>query len=297
MRMLRLAVLALLSCLSFPAMAADNTVLLTPCSSGCVTMRSKDVGTGVQSMIQILGDTSGNAIYGTAGTANANVLSVQGIASGTAMNVAVTSAVGLAQGSTTSGQTGSMVMGAVTTAAPSYTTAQTSPVSLTTAGATRTDNSSWGGTALGTPANFGTSPGAVVSGSVNASVMYGTTAAIGDPCRTNAKVYVPISQTANTQLLAGTSAKKTYICHIIVVAADAENISLVSGTGSVCATSTAAVIGSTTAAAGPNLSANGGFSIGTGVGSVAVSAVNADNVCLFQSGSGRVAGVMTYVAQ
>jgi hypothetical protein len=67
------------------AFAADNATLITPCSSGCVTMRSKDVGSGIQSMIQILGDTSGNAIYGTAGTANTNVLTVQGIASGTAL--------------------------------------------------------------------------------------------------------------------------------------------------------------------------------------------------------------------
>lgn len=47
----------------------------------------------------------------------------------------------LAQGSTTSGQLGSLTMGAVTTAAPSYTTAQTSPLSLTTAGALRVDGS------------------------------------------------------------------------------------------------------------------------------------------------------------
>lgn len=44
---------------------------------------------------------------------------------------------GVAQASTTSGQTGSLIMGAVTTAAPTYTTAQTSPVSLDTAGNTR----------------------------------------------------------------------------------------------------------------------------------------------------------------
>lgn len=45
------------------------------------------------------------------------------------------------QGSTTSGQSGPLVQGAVTTAAPTYTTAQTSPLSLTTAGALRVDNS------------------------------------------------------------------------------------------------------------------------------------------------------------
>ena len=47
----------------------------------------------------------------------------------------------LAQGSTTSGQLGALSMGAVTTAAPSYTTAQTSPLSLTTAGLLRVDGS------------------------------------------------------------------------------------------------------------------------------------------------------------
>lgn len=44
----------------------------------------------------------------------------------------------LAQGSTTSGQLGALVMGAVTTAAPVYTTATTNPLSIDTAGNLRT---------------------------------------------------------------------------------------------------------------------------------------------------------------
>lgn len=67
------------------AYAADNTVILTPGVG--VTMRSIDVGSGRQSPLNILGDTSGSAIYGTAGTANANVLTIQGIASGTTVPV------------------------------------------------------------------------------------------------------------------------------------------------------------------------------------------------------------------
>jgi len=47
----------------------------------------------------------------------------------------------LAQGSTTSGQSGVLVQGAVTTAAPSYSTGQTSPLSLTTSGLLRVDGS------------------------------------------------------------------------------------------------------------------------------------------------------------
>jgi hypothetical protein len=48
--------------------------------------------------------------------------------------------VGQAQASTTSGQFGQLVQGAVTTANPAYTTAQTSPVSLTITGAVREKN-------------------------------------------------------------------------------------------------------------------------------------------------------------
>src|SRR6516162_9862886 len=43
--------------------------------------------------------------------------------------------------STTSGQLGPLAMGAVTTSAPAYTTAQTNPLSLTTAGLLRIDGS------------------------------------------------------------------------------------------------------------------------------------------------------------
>lgn len=119
----------------------------------------------------------------------------------------------------------------------------------------------------------------------------------GDPCALNAKVYTPISQTAGTQLITGTSSKKTYICSVVLVGSDAENVSLVAGTGTVCATNTVAVIGGASAATGPNLAANGGFTMGTGVAAIAATTVNADNLCLLQSGSGRVAGVMTSVVQ
>lgn len=241
-------ILTLLFLLPVALMAADNTVILTPGSG--VTMRTIDVGSGRQSPLNILGDTSGSAIYGAAGSANSNVLSVQGIASGTNLPVSLTS---------------TTITGTVAATQSGTWTVQPGNTPNTTSWLVKTND--------------------------------GTNTQILDPCQSATKLYQTISQTANTQLFAGTSAKKTYVCHIMVVGADAENISLVAGTGSVCATSTVAMIGSTTAAAGPNLSANGGFSIGQGGFSVAASTVNADNVCLFQSGSGRVSGVMTYVAQ
>src|SRR5579859_1005991 len=111
---------------------------------------------------------------GTAGSASSDVLTVQGIASMTALKVdgsavtqpvsgtfwqatqpvsgTVTANIGtsgslaldtsvngilVSQGSTTSGEKGPLVQGAVTTSAPSYTTAQTSPLSLDTSGLLR----------------------------------------------------------------------------------------------------------------------------------------------------------------
>jgi len=119
----------------------------------------------------------------------------------------------------------------------------------------------------------------------------------GDPCQTVAKTSVPISQAASAKLLSGTSSKKTYICSFMLVAGDAEDISLVEGTGSICATGTAAVIGGTAAPVGPNFQANGGFSLGNGGNTVASGASTNSDFCLFQSGTGRVAGVLTYVQQ
>jgi hypothetical protein len=68
------------------------------------------------------------------------------------------------QASTTSGQGGSLIMGAVTTSAPSYTTAQTDPVSLDTSGSLRvnctTGCSSSGGSSVADESafTFGTTP-------------------------------------------------------------------------------------------------------------------------------------------
>ena len=129
------------------------------------------------------------------------------------------------------------------------------------------------------------------------AVSYGSTALVADPCQSVVKTNVAISQTANTKLISATSAKKNYICSITVIGADAENISIVEGTGSVCATSTAAVVGGTTAATGPNLAANGGFASGNGAATIAGGVGTNVDLCLFQSGSGRVAGVLQYVQQ
>lgn len=114
-------------------------------------------GTGAQ-RVGVAQDTTtiAGSAPGTAGTASANVITVQGVASmtplltnpGTAANWGI-----ITQGSTTSGQSGQLAMGAVTTAAPTYTTAQSSPLSLDTAGNLRVNVVTGGGSG-GTSSSF-----------------------------------------------------------------------------------------------------------------------------------------------
>jgi len=103
---------------------------------------------------------------------------------------------------------------------------------------------------------------------------------------------IPISQTSSTDLK--TMTNKGQICSIVLVAPDAEVVSLVQGTGTTCATGIAALIGGTTAANGISLAANGGFTA-TSSAPWLVMTSSAQHLCLLQSGSGRVAGVITYV--
>lgn len=69
---------------------------------------------------------------------NGKVAFVQSVKITDSTGAAVSFLSGVAQGSTTSGQTGVLSQGAVTTAAPAYTTGQTDPLSLTTSGDLRT---------------------------------------------------------------------------------------------------------------------------------------------------------------
>jgi hypothetical protein len=120
-----------------------------------------------------------------------------------------------------------------------------------------------------------------------------------DPCAAQAKSFASISQTGNTQLVAGSVSKKIYVCSIHVVAAAATNVAVVEGTGSVCGTGTSGVsgFGGATAATGWNFSANGGIALGNGDSSVGAEANSGDNLCVFNSGSGQISGGISYVVQ
>ncbi len=123
-------------------------------------------GTGTVSTIDNL--------IGAAGTAAAQVLSVQGVASGTAQAVtgpltdtqlratpvpvsgtvtATTSGLVVAQGSTTAGESGPLSQGAVTTSAPTYSAGTTAPLSLGTDGTLRVTTSANGKITINAPPN------------------------------------------------------------------------------------------------------------------------------------------------
>lgn len=112
-------------------LTASQLTTLTPLSSitvsGTVTANA---GTGTFTV-----DGSGHT-QPVSGTVTSNI----GTTNGLALDATV-SGLEVAQNSTTSGQSGPIVQGATTTAAPSYTTAKTNPLSLTTAGALRVDGS------------------------------------------------------------------------------------------------------------------------------------------------------------
>lgn len=190
-----------------------------------------------------------------------------------------------------------------------------------------TNVQNWGAGAgvLGAMANYGTSPGAVLVPGVNAFVTntnpngqatmansspvvissnqsavpiaLGTTATVNDPCKTSAKITSPISQAASGVIITHSGTLTTYICGGSFNISDAESVSLTEGTGVTCGTGAAALMGSTTVANGMALSANEGMSFGNGNASNIISKTAGDDICILQSGTGRLAGWVTFVQQ
>ncbi len=103
-----------------------------------------------------------------------------------------------------------------------------------------------------------------------------------------------INQVAGAQLITGAASKQTHICNLFIFSATAQNVALVEGTGVVCATGTAGLMGGATAATGQNLAANQGFVLPASTVPWRKTATAADNVCLLQSGTGQVSGVIAW---
>jgi hypothetical protein len=125
--------------------------------------------------------------------------------------LALDATIGRAQGSTTSGQTGPLIQGAVTTAAPTYTTAQTNPLSLTTSGLLRVDGSGVTQPVSGTVTANAGSGTFTVSGTVtaNAGTNLNTSALALDATLAKLTVAQSTALGSNTQALVGGSVTTT----------------------------------------------------------------------------------------
>ncbi len=157
--------------------AGSNSFL----TGGVYNVTLPSLSTGQQTATQL--DSSGRLLIGSIAasalpTGAATSANQATEISSLATIVTNTTNITVAQGSTTSGQTGQLVQGAVTTAAPTYTTGQTNPLSLTTSGALRVDTSGssvpTGGStaALQSSTQGSVSPGTAAINSTLAGMVY-----------------------------------------------------------------------------------------------------------------------------
>lgn len=101
---------------------------------------------------------------------------------------------------------------------------------------------------------------------------------------------ISINQTTSTDVHTFTNIG--YICSVILVSATAQSISVIEGTGTVCASSGTALVGG--ASASLATAANGGFSAIAGTPWLKMQA-SADHLCVLQGSSGNVSGIITYL--
>jgi hypothetical protein len=127
-------------------------------------------------------------------------------------------------------------------------------------------------------------------------VVIASNQSVGDPCMFQAKVSTPISaSTATTLLVPASGSTRIYVCELAIIVAGADAVSLIEGTAT--GGNAKAVMGSTSAGSGMSLPANGGLTLGSGVGVVAQTASASSNLFLLLSAVATAAGNLTYVQQ
>jgi hypothetical protein len=118
-----------------------------------------------------------------------------------------------------------------------------------------------------------------------------------DPCSGVAKVYYPvnISTATTTEIVNGAGASThVYICSILLHTDAANDVALVEDDTDACASPAAGIIGGTTTGAGLLLAASSGLAMGNGQGSIAKTATVNYYVCLITSAATQLTGVITY---
>ena len=104
-----------------------------------------------------------------------------------------------------------------------------------------------------------------------------------------------INQTSNAQVIAGVANLRIAVCSIDLVTDTTQKVSIVEGTGTVCATNMVALWGGTTADAthGMSFAANGGVAK-TATEPFFWTQTAGKSLCILQSGSGLIGGSISY---
>ena len=140
---------------------------------------------------------------------------------------------------------------------------------------------------------IGSTCATVAGGALSVNVSNAST----DPC-VNTKTNLPISYTTATsiQLVALSGSTKIYVCSLGLIGSTATVFSIIGGTGTACATSAVAIMGAATATNGMSLTTNGGLTLGSGLGTIAVTGAGSE-LCIVLSGGGTLSGNLTFVQQ
>ena len=102
-----------------------------------------------------------------------------------------------------------------------------------------------------------------------------------------------IHQTSSTQVIHGTGGFRIGICGILLVSAHAQGLSMKEGLGTVCAGGQRPLIGSNRVDDSVVTAANGGFST-VAPSPWLTTQATANNICVMQTGTGSVSGVITW---
>lgn len=210
---------------------------------------------------------------GSAGTSLGGVVSVQGVSSGTTLPVLCTAA--------NCPMNEAQIAGTTTSTSNGTSNAGNQRMNIAS------DNSAianWGQGATGSAVPSGATYVAG-NGSGNATGVI--------TCDNSAAINMSTATTTQIIAISGTGGR-TYICSLNIVVGAADNVALVSGSGTNCASNLAGLAGGTTAASGWNFAANGGIALGSGMGMVIKTTTTNNEVCLVTSASAQVSGTITY---
>lgn len=124
-------------------------------------------------------------------------------------------------------------------------------------------------------------------------------AQINSGCSAGVLVWTPISlSTGATQtIVPGVLNEKVYICKLFLQTSSANNVAIVEGTGTNCSTVSAGIFGGTTSGTGFIMGANGNLSMNGDASAWGVTATPGDQICLINSASTQLSGVMVTVTQ